>query len=128
MEKTKILELKKVADQIGELAKTLELSSNPEIINFKISEVEKLAKNELLETEIGSIVQLIKTHDVTRGDLIRELKSERIYLEEKIKKELRVDVLRKNLLAIANNKELMKEIIGYISDVVEQDLVEILQE
>lgn len=128
MEKTKILELKKVADKIDELAKTLENSTNPQVINFNIIEVEDLTKKELINTEIGSIVQLIKTHDVTRRELIRELKNEKIYLEEQIKKELRVDALRKCLLAIVNNEELMKEIIGYISDVVEQDVVEILQE
>lgn len=128
MEKTKILELKKVADKIDELAKTLENATNPQVINFNISQVEDLTKQELINTEIGSIVQLIKTHDVTRGDLIRELKNEKIYLEEQIKKELRVDALRRCLLAIVNNEELLKEIIGYISDVVEQDVVEILQE
>lgn len=128
MEKTKILELKKVADKIDKLAKTLENSTNPQVINFNIIEVEDLTKKELINTEIGSIVQLIKTHDVTRRELIRELKNEKIYLEEQIKKELRVDALRKCLLAIVNNEELMKEIIGYISDVVEQDVVEILQE
>lgn len=128
MEKTKILELKKVADKIDELAKTLENATNPQVINFNISQVEDLTKQELINTEIGSIVQLIKTHDVTRRELIRELKNEKIYLEEQIKKELRVDALRRCLLAIVNNEELLKEIIGYISDVVEQDVVEILQE